>query len=99
MDDIGLSDEEKLNLKKRVTELFIISKRENTNYTFRRDFNFLYVIYENVTNRPLKMKGKEGYKKKMVQDPYFKEKKLNFATHRALKFRITDFEGDIFGVL
>src|SRR3989344_2917640 len=96
IDNMGLDDEERLNLRKRVTELFIISKGENTNYTFNRNFNCLYVIYEKVTSSPLKMKGKEGHKRRMVARPYFKDKKLNFVTHRALKFRVTDFDGELF---
>lgn len=96
IDELDLDDREKLNIKKRVIELFIISKGKNTNYTFNRDFNCLYVIYEKVVNYPLKLKGKEGHKRRMVARPYFKDKKLNFVTHRALKFRVTDINGELF---
>ncbi|MDD5193841.1 MAG: hypothetical protein PHF67_04635 [Candidatus Nanoarchaeia archaeon] len=96
IDDLDLDSNEKLNLKKRVVELFIISKGENVNYTFLRDYGCLYVIYDNVNKNPLKFKGKEGHKKRVVARPYYNGDKLNFVTHRALKFRVTDFDNDIY---
>lgn len=96
VDNLDFEDNEKLNLKKRVVELFIISKGENTNYTYLRQYGCLYVIYDNITKNPLKIKGKEGHKRRVVARPYFNGDKLNFVTHRALRFRITDFDNDIY---
>ncbi|CAG0966978.1 hypothetical protein METP3_01207 [Methanosarcinales archaeon] len=91
-----LDEEDLLNLKKKIIKSFIISKGSLVGCWFNRRADCLFFPHFNPHQNIQKIDGKSGHKRRIISRVYVKHDRLNFVVHRALKFRVTDMNNELY---